>query len=89
MTRSELTDTAGDLRSASGHPDLVLAGATLSGVVTPQQADLVSEVLLDHDNRTTAADRHGMSRYQVASELNTASRHLADYLLGGPARPAA
>ena len=88
MTRSELTDVA-DRRPAGGHPDLVLAGAMLSGVVTPQQADLVSEVLLDHDNRTTAARRHGMSRYQVASELTTASRHLADYLLGGPLRPAA
>ncbi|WIY05607.1 hypothetical protein QRX60_17780 [Amycolatopsis mongoliensis] len=43
MTRSDLTDVA-DLRSAGGHPDLVLAGAMLSGVVTPQQADLVSEV---------------------------------------------
>jgi hypothetical protein len=30
----------------------------LSGVFTSQQADLVSEVLLDHDNQTTAAKRH-------------------------------
>jgi hypothetical protein len=88
MSRSELVDTA-DLRPADGHPDLVLAGAMLSGVVTPQQADLVSDVLLDQDDRSTAASRRGMSRYQVTSQLNTASRHLADYLLGNAPRPAA
>ncbi|MGW0517022.1 hypothetical protein [Crossiella sp. NPDC003009] len=35
MSRSELTDTAIDARTADGHPDLVLAGAMLSGVITP------------------------------------------------------
>lgn len=89
MSRSELTETVADLRPAGGHPDLVLAGAMLSGVVTPQQADLVSDVLLDHEDRRTAAKRRGMSRYEVAAKLNTASRHLADYLLDGSTGPAA
>jgi hypothetical protein len=89
MSRSELTEAIADLRPAGGHPDIVLAGAMLSGVVTPQQADLVSDVLLDRDDRSTAAKRRGMSRHQVASQLNTASRHLADYLLSGSTRPAA
>jgi hypothetical protein len=88
MSRSDLIETA-DLRPTSGHPDLVLAGAMLTGVVTPQQADLVSDVLLDQDDRSTAASRRGMSRYQVTSQLNTASRHLADYLLSNSPRPAA
>ncbi len=61
----------------------------LSGVVTPQQADLVSDVLLDQGDRSTAASRRGMSRYQVTSQLNTASRHLADYLLSNSPRLAA
>ncbi|MEV6718507.1 hypothetical protein AB0M48_41435 [Lentzea sp. NPDC051208] len=89
MSRSELADTAIDARTADGHPDLVLAGAMLSGVITPHEADLVSDVLLDHGDRSTAAKRRGISRHQVAAQLNTASRHLADYLLGGPLRPAA
>lgn len=88
MSRSELTDTAVDTRAANGHPDLVLAGAMLSGVITPHEADLVSDVLLDHGDRSTAAKRRGMSRHQVAAQLNTPARHLADYLLGGPFRPA-
>lgn len=61
----------------------------LSGVITPHEADLVSDVLLDHEDRSTAAKRRGMSRHKVAAQLNTASRHLADYLLDGPLRPAA
>jgi len=89
MARSELTDTTVNTRAASGHPDLVLAGAMLSGVITPHEADLVSDVLLDRGDRSTAAKRRGMSRHKVAAQLNTASRHLADYLLGGPLRPAA
>ncbi|KAA9165756.1 hypothetical protein FPZ12_004505 [Amycolatopsis acidicola] len=83
MTQSELTETTTNLRSASGHPDLVLADALLSGVVTRQQADLVSDVLLDHKDRTTAGKRLGMSRFQVAAALNSASRHITDYLLAG------
>jgi hypothetical protein len=89
MSKSELTETTTDLRPTTGHPDLVLAGAMLSAVVTPQQADLVSDVLLDHDDRSTAARRRGMSRYQVASQIDTAARHLASYLLGGSPCPAA
>jgi hypothetical protein len=89
MSRSELTDTAADRRPTGGHPDLVLAGAMLSGVVTPQEADLVSDVLLDNNDRSVTARRRGLTRYQVASQLNTASRHLADYLLGGSPRQAA
>jgi hypothetical protein len=89
LSRGELTETVADLRPASGHPDLVLAGAVLSGAVTPQEADLVSDVLLDHNDRSTAAKRLGMSRHQVASQLNAASRHLADYLLSESPRPAA
>lgn len=88
MSRSDLVEAA-DLRPSGGHPDLVLAGAMLSGVVTPQQADLVSDVLLDQDDRSTAANRRGMSRYHVRAQLNTASRHLVDYLLGDPPRSAA
>ena len=88
MSRSELTDTAIDARTADGHPDLVLAGAMLSGVIAPHEADLVSDVLLDHGDRSTAAKRRGLNRHQVAAQLNTASRRLADYLLGGPLRPA-
>ncbi|GGU86505.1 hypothetical protein [Lentzea flava] len=88
MSRSELPDTALDSCTASGHPDLVLPGAMLSRVITPHEADLVSDVLLDHGDRSTAAKRRGMSRHQVAAQLTTASRHLADYLLGGPLRPA-
>jgi hypothetical protein len=62
----------------------------LSGVVTPQQADLVSDVLLDQDDdRLTAASRRGISRHQVTSQLNTASRHLAEYLLDSSPRAAA
>jgi hypothetical protein len=82
-SRSELAETITDRRQASGHPDLVLADAMLSGVVTPQQADLVSDILLDHDGRTTAAKRRGMSRHQVASQLSIAARNLTDYLLSG------
>lgn len=89
MSRSELADTVADRRPAGGHPDLVLADAMLSGVVTPQQADLVSDVLLDHEDRRTAATRRGMSRHEVAAKLNTATRHLADYLLDGSHGPAA
>jgi hypothetical protein len=89
MSRSEIIDAAADPRPKSGHPDLVLAGAMLSGVVTPQEADLVSDVLLDNNDRSAAAKQRGLSRYQVTSQLNTASRHLADYLLGGSPRQAA
>lgn len=89
MNRSELTDTATNVRPASGHPDLVLADALLAGVVTRQQADLVSDVLLDHDDRTTVGKRLGMSRYQVAAALNTASRRLTNYLLAGSPQTAA
>lgn len=89
MSRSELNETVVGLRPTGGHPDLVLADAMLSGVVTPQQADLVSDVLLDHDDRSTAARRHGLSRYEVSSKLSTASRRLADYLLDGSPEPAA
>ena len=80
MSRSELTDTAIDARTADGHPDLILAGATLTGVIVPHEAELVSDVLLDHVDRSTAAKRRGMSHHQVAAQLATASRHLADYL---------
>ena len=89
MLGSEFTDKAAEPHPAGGHPDLVLAGAMLSGVVTPLEADLVSDVLLDNGDRSTAARRRGLSRYQVASQLNTASRHLVDYLLDGSTRPAA
>lgn len=71
MSRSELADTVADRRPAGGHPDLVLADAMLSGVVTPQQADLVSDVLLDHEDRRTAATRRGMSRHEVAPPSST------------------
>jgi hypothetical protein len=89
LCRSMLTETTANLRPLGGHPDLVLAGAMLAGVVTPQQADLVSDVLLDHRERSAAAVRRGMSRDQVASQLNTAARHLAGYLRAEPGQPAA
>ncbi|WP_285752088.1 hypothetical protein [Lentzea sp. NBRC 105346] len=89
ISRSELTESISDLRPTGGHPDLVLAEAMLSGVVTPQEADLVSDVMIDHDDRSTAAKRLGLSRHQVACQLNSASRHLVDYLLSGSSRPAA
>jgi hypothetical protein len=88
-SRGELTEMIADRPPASGHPDLVLAGAVLSGAVTPQEADLVSDVLLDHNDRLAVAKRCGVSRHQVASQLNAASRHLADYLLNETSRPAA
>lgn len=83
MSRSELTETVVASEPVSGHVDLVLANAMLSGVVTPQQADLISDVLLDQGNRSTAAQQRGLSRYQVSSQLHTASRRLAGHLLGG------
>ncbi|MFD5244598.1 hypothetical protein ACFWIW_08645 [Amycolatopsis sp. NPDC058340] len=87
MSRSELDDTVVSPSPAAGHPDLVLAGAMLEGAVTPVQADLVSDVLLDHDERSAAAERLGISRYQVSCQLDSATRHLAGYLTTG--RPAA
>ena len=89
MSQSKLAETAVHTHSTYGHPDLVLAAAMLDGVVTPQQADLISEVLLDHDERSTAAVRRGMSRDQVASQINTAARHLVGYLRAEPPQPAA
>jgi hypothetical protein len=70
-------------RTAGGHPDLILAGA-LFGVITPREAHLVSDLLLDHGDRSSAAKRRGMSRHQVAVQLNTVSRHVADYLRRPP-----
>ncbi|WP_121009521.1 hypothetical protein [Saccharothrix australiensis] len=78
--RSEPTGTVRRHRPAGGHPDIVLAEAMRSGVVTPQQADLVSHVLIDDNDRSTAARRLGMSRYQVAAQLDTAADQLAEYL---------
>ncbi|WP_125791689.1 hypothetical protein [Amycolatopsis sp. WAC 01376] len=84
MTRSELSETIVAPNPALGHPDLVLADAMLSGAVTPAQADLVSDVLLDHDERSAAAERLGISRYQVSCRLDAATRRLASYLSAGP-----
>ncbi|WP_144024037.1 hypothetical protein [Amycolatopsis keratiniphila] len=83
MSRSELDDTVVTSSPVAGHPDLVLAGAMLEGAVTPAQADLVSDVLLDHDERSVAAERLGISRYQVSCRLDSATRHLAGYLKTG------
>jgi hypothetical protein len=89
MCQSEFRDTAPSPGPRGGHPDLILAGAMLAGAVTPQQADLVSEVLLDHNRRSTVAAQRGMSRNQLTSQLNTAARHLVGYIRAEPGQLAA
>jgi len=86
---TELTETTVGRRRNSGHPDLVLAAAMLAGAVTQHQADLVSDVLLDQDQRSNVARRLGISRHQLANQLEVAGRHLESYLRAETPRPAA
>lgn len=88
-SRADMNESTAKYRCPDGHPDIVLANAMRRGVVTPQEADLVSDVFLDHNDRTTVARQRGTSRYQVRSRLTTATRHLADHLTGETADSAA
>lgn len=88
-SRASLNESAAASRRPGGHPDLVLADAMRAGIVTPQEADLVSDVFLDHNDRKSAARQCGTSRYRVRSQLTTAARHLADHLGENASQPAA
>ncbi|WP_132878807.1 hypothetical protein [Tamaricihabitans halophyticus] len=63
-----------------GNVDVVLAGAMLDGALTPLQAELVSDVHLEHRRRVELARRLGTSRGRIAVELAAAERGLAEYL---------
>jgi hypothetical protein len=80
--RADLTEATRPAapRPRTGHPDLVLANAMLDGAVTPRQADLVSGIHLGRINRSSAADRLGLSRRQIGLELAAAERKLVKYL---------
>lgn len=82
MTRSELADVA-DLRS-----EAATRTSSWPAPCSPASSRRSRPTSFPM-SFSTAAKRHGMSRQQVASELTTASRHIADYLLDGPLRPAA
>jgi DNA-directed RNA polymerase specialized sigma24 family protein len=64
----------------AGNPDVALARAMRDGVVTPAQANLVSQVHLDSTRRGEAARQLGISRDKVRRELASATRGLSTYL---------
>lgn len=63
-----------------GNPDIALARAVLDGVVTAEQAALVSRVHLDSAQRGDVARQLGMSRDRARRELTIATRGLSVYL---------
>ena len=67
-------------RPASGHPDLILAGAVLDEALTEEQAALLSEVRLDGEKQEAVADRRGLSRHGCRRLLAQAERRLVEFL---------
>jgi hypothetical protein len=64
----------------AGNPDIALARAMLDGVITAEQAALVSGVHLDSAHRADVARQLGMSRGRARRELTAATYGLSVYL---------
>jgi hypothetical protein len=64
----------------AGNPDVALVHAIRDGVVTPAQANLVSQVHLDSSRRGDAARQLGIGRDKARRELASATRGLSTYL---------
>jgi len=67
-------------RPATGHPDLILAGAVLDEALTEEQAALLSDVRLDGEKQEDVADRRGLSRHGCRRLLAQAERKIVEFL---------
>jgi predicted DNA-binding protein (UPF0251 family) len=71
----------------AGHPDIVLARAVRTGVLTEAEADLLGRRYLEDEHYTSLAKSYKISLATLYRRLNAARDRLAAALQGGVLRP--